>query len=97
MPLQISSEEIDPAGVVGYAKSLGFNVFLGGARTPYNASVFWNKETGGDLKDFLRVAKSEGVRLIIVDFTELEEDDIEDNKTPLVEEISDEGKRKQIN
>jgi hypothetical protein len=96
MPLQISSQEIDPAGLVGYAKSLGFNVFFGSARSPYNARVFWNKETGGDLKDFLRVAKSEGVRLVIVDFTELEENDIEDNITPLVEEITDESKRSRL-
>ena len=37
----------------------------------FNSTVFWDKDTGGDLKDFLRVAKSEEVRLIKIDWNEL--------------------------
>ena len=97
MPIQISSEEINAAQVTGYVKSLGFNIFYGGTTGRFNTVVFWDKDTGGDLKDFLRVAKSEGVRLIIIDWDELEEDDIEDFITPIVvEDIPDEEKRRRI-
>jgi hypothetical protein len=95
MPIQPSSKDIDPAQVVGYVKSLGFNIFVGNART--SSMVYWRKELGGDLKDFLMVAKSEGVRVIIVDWEVLEDDDIEDNIVPLVEEdIIEEEKRGRI-
>ena len=65
MPVQISSVrgKSIPVEVFGYVKSLGFNVFFAKVRTPFNAEVFWRRDTSGDLKDFLRVARSQGVRL----------------------------------
>ena len=97
MPVQVSSTEIDHVKVLGYLKSLGFNVFLGTVHGPTNSEVYWERELGGDLKDFLNVAKSEGAHLIIANWTVLDEDDIEDRiMPPDVADISNEELRKEI-
>ncbi len=72
MPVQVNSSEIDPAKLVGYARSLGFNLFFGDTLTNLNTKAFWDRDTGGELKDFLRVTKSEGARLLIINWDELE-------------------------
>lgn len=72
-------EMIDPKQVVGYVKSLGFNVFYGYIEYPFNISVRWDKGKG-DLKDFLRVAKAEGVRLMVIDWLDLDDEMIDTRK-----------------
>jgi hypothetical protein len=69
-------EIIDTNQVVGYVKSLGFNVFYGYIEYPFSITVTWDKDRG-DLKDFMRIAKAEGVRLIIIDWFDLDDEMIE--------------------
>jgi hypothetical protein len=69
-------ESIDPKQIVGYVKSLGFNVFYGSVEYPFNITVRWDKDKG-DLKDFMRVAKADGAKLIIIDWFELDDEMIE--------------------
>jgi len=69
-------ESIDPKQIVGYVKSLGFNVFYGSVEYPFNISVRWDKDKG-DLKDFMRLAKVEGAKLIIIDWFDLDDEMIE--------------------
>ena len=67
---------MDPQQVVGYVKSLGFNVFYGSLEYPFSITVRWDRDKG-DLKDFMRVAKAEGVRLIVIDWFDLDDEMIE--------------------
>jgi hypothetical protein len=67
---------MDPQQVVGYVKSLGFNVFYGSLEYPFSITVRWDQDKG-DLKDFMRVAKAEGVRLIVIDWFDLDDEMIE--------------------
>jgi hypothetical protein len=70
-------EIIDPKQIVRYVKSLGFNVFYGFVEYPFSISVRWDKDQG-DVKDFLKVAKAEDVRLIIIDWFDLDDQMIEE-------------------
>jgi hypothetical protein len=69
-------ETIDTEQVVGYIKSLGFNVFYGFVEYPFSITVRWDKDKG-DLKDFMKVAKAEGVSVIVIDWFELDDEMIE--------------------
>ncbi len=86
--------EIDPKQVVGYVKSLGFNVFYGYVEYPFNISVRWDRSKG-DLKDFLRVAKMEVVKLVVVDWFGLDDETIDRRKLE-TDEIQNPDERERI-
>jgi hypothetical protein len=67
---------VDAQQVAGYVRSLGFNVFYGYVAHPFNITVRGDRSKG-DLKDFLRVAKAEGVRLIVIDWFDLDDDTLD--------------------
>jgi len=67
---------VDAQQVAGYVRSLGFNVFYGYVAYPFNITVRWDRSKG-DLRDFLRVAKAEGVRLIVIDWFDLDDDTLD--------------------
>jgi len=72
-------KELDSTQVVGYVKSLGFNVFYGYVEYPFSIVVSWDRSKG-DLKDFLRVAKMEAVKLILLDWLDLDDEMIDRRK-----------------
>lgn len=86
--------EIDPHQVVGYAKSLGFNVFYGYVEYPFNVSVRWDRGKG-DLKDFLKVARAEGVKLVLIDWLDLDDEMIDTRKLE-IESIENPDERERI-
>ncbi len=86
--------EIDPKQVVGYVKSLGFNVFYGYVEYPFNISVRWDRSRG-DLKDFLRVTKTEAVKLVVVDWFDLDDEMIDRRKLE-TNEIQNPDERERI-
>ena len=85
---------MDPQQVVGYVKSLGFNVFYGSLEYPFSITVRWDREKG-DLKDFMRVAKAEGVRLIVIDWFDLDDEMIEARRLE-TDVIQDSDERERI-
>ena len=85
---------MDPQQVVGYVKSLGFNVFYGSLEYPFSITVRWDREKG-DLKDFMRVAKAESVRLIVIDWFDLDDEMIEARRLE-TDVIQDSDERERI-
>ncbi|MDA4112908.1 MAG: hypothetical protein OK474_02570 [Thaumarchaeota archaeon] len=83
-------KSIDTKQVVGYIKSLGFNVFYGFVEYPFSITVRWDKDNG-DLKDFMRVAKAEGVRLIIIDWLNLDDEmiDVRTLETDVIQNLDE--------
>jgi hypothetical protein len=85
---------MDPQQVVGYVKSLGFNVFYGSLEYPFSITVRWDRDKG-DLKDFMRVAKAEAVRLIVIDWFDLDDAMIEARRLE-TDVIQDSDERERI-
>lgn len=86
--------EIDSNQIVGYARSLGFNIFYGYVETPFNITVRWDRGKG-DLKDFLKVARTEGVKSLLIDWMDLDDDMIDENKLE-TDEIQNPDERERV-
>jgi len=76
-PVGMELVGLKPDQAVGYVKGLGFSIFFGHVESILNIRVVWNRD-GGDVKEFLKVAKSEGVRLIIMDWHRLSDNLIDE-------------------
>lgn len=93
-PVGMELVGLKPDQAVGYIRGLGFSVFFGHVESLLNIRVVWDGDSG-DVKEFLKVAKSEGARLIIMDWLRLS-DDLIDGYVVDTDGVTDPVKRREV-